>query len=140
MKMLLIHDIVEIDAGDTFCYDAEANLSKAEREERAATRLFGLLPPDQCAEIMALWREFEAMATPDARFANALDRLQPLLHNYANGGGTWKQHGVTLDKVEARMAPIAAASPELGVYARRLIDESYARGYIRPPQPEPQTP
>src|SRR5204863_6389117 len=91
VKMVLVHDIVEIDAGDTFAYDAQGYTDKNEREERAAARIFGLLPKDQCDELLALWHEFEAIDTPEARFANALDRLEPLLGNYATGGGSWKK-------------------------------------------------
>jgi putative hydrolases of HD superfamily len=136
LKMVLVHDIVEIDAGDTFAYDAVANQDKAEREERAATRLFGLLPADQGDMVMALWQEFEAQATSEARFANALDRLQPLLLNYMTGGGTWKKAGVTLEKVQARMAPIGKASKMLGDYVNHILEDSLAKGYIQPSAPE----
>ncbi|HEX8673323.1 MAG TPA: HD domain-containing protein, partial [Longimicrobium sp.] len=90
IRMVLVHDIVEIDAGDTFCYDDGAHLDKEARETLAAERIFGLLPPDQADEMRALWDEFEAGETPDARFAVALDRLQPLLVNFNSDGGTWK--------------------------------------------------
>src|SRR3954471_16778318 len=96
IKMVLVHDIVEIDAGDTFAYDAQGYTDKEEREQRAAARIFGLLPDDQRDELLALWHEFEAITTPEPRFANALDRLEPLLGNYATGGGSWKKPGVTL--------------------------------------------
>src|SRR5690606_8064997 len=89
VRMLLVHDIVEIDAGDTYAYDPAANVGKAEREQEAAGRLFGLLPGDQPADLRALWEEFEARATAEARFANSLDRLMPLLHNYLNDGRVW---------------------------------------------------
>lgn len=136
LKMVLVHDIVEIDAGDTFAYDAAANQNKAEREEQAAARLFSLLPADQRDTVMALWQEFEAQATPEARFANALDRLQPLLLNYMTGGGTWKKAGVTLEKVQVRMAPIGKASPVLGDYVKRILEDSVAKGYIQSSAPE----
>src|SRR5947208_2735639 len=113
VKMVLIHDLVEIDAGDTFCYDAQANLSKDEREQAAAARIFGMLPGDQRREVQTLWEEFEAGATPVARFANALDRLQPLLHNYHTEGGTWRRYGITRDAVLRRMAPIQSGAPAL---------------------------
>ena len=128
VKMLLIHDVVEIDAGDAFCYDAAANVGKEERERRAAERLFGLLPPDQAEELRALWDEFEARETAEARFAAALDRLQGLLQNYHNGGGTWRLHGVTRDQVMARMDPIREASPGLWEYVLGVIEEVYAGG------------
>ena len=114
MKMVLLHDIVEIDAGDTFCYDDDANESKAEREQKAAARLFGMLPMDQRDELMQLWQEFEAGETADAKFAVTVDRLQPLLHNCATGGGSWKRHGIKRTQVEARMKPIQDGSTLLG--------------------------
>lgn len=124
--MVLIHDVVEIDAGDTFCYDAAANVDKAEREQRAAARLFGLLPPEQAAEMRALWDEFEAGQTPDARFANALDRLQGLLQNQHNGGGSWRQHGITRAQVLARMEPIRDAAPRLWEHVLGVVNEVFA--------------
>jgi putative hydrolase of HD superfamily len=130
VKMVLIHDLVEIDAGDTFCYDAQANLSKDEREQAAAARIFGMLPGDQGREVQALWEEFEAGATPVARFANALDRLQPLLHNYHTEGGTWRRYGITRDAVLRRMAPIQSGAPALWPYVLDVIDASCAAGYI----------
>ncbi|MDQ3309652.1 MAG: HD domain-containing protein, partial [Gemmatimonadota bacterium] len=126
LRMLLIHDVVEIDAGDTFCYDAAASVGKEERERRAAERLFGLLPGEQAQEFRDLWEEFEARETADAQFANALDRLQGLLQNYHNAGGTWRMHGITRDQVLNRMRPIQNASPELWKYVLQVIDEVYA--------------
>ncbi|HEV2131606.1 MAG TPA: HD domain-containing protein [Longimicrobiaceae bacterium] len=134
LKMVLIHDLVEIDADDVFCYDGAANVGKAERELLAAKRLFGLLPPDQARELRALWNEFEAGETPEARFAIAVDRLQPLIENFHSQGGTWRIHGITLDQVLARMEPIRDALPDLWPYVMRIIEESCARGYIRTPQ------
>lgn len=131
VKMVLIHDIVEIDAGDTFAYDAAANQDKEEREQRAAARLFGLLPTDQRDVVMNLWHEFEAQTTAEARFANALDRLQPLLLNYTTGGGTWKKAGVTLEKVRVRMAPIGNVSAALGAFVERILEDSVAKGYVQ---------
>lgn len=131
VRMLLVHDIVEIDAGDTFAYDTQGYTDKAEREERAAARIFGLLPDDIRDDLLALWHEFEAITTPEARFANALDRLEPLLGNYATGGGSWKKAGVTLAKVQKRMEPIANVSAELGAYVQHIIADSVAKGYIR---------
>ena len=89
IKMVLLHDVVEIDAGDTFCYDQEANSSKADKEQSAAERVFGLLPEDQRTEFLSLWKEFEAGESSDAKFAGSVDRLQPLLHNSLTGGGSW---------------------------------------------------
>lgn len=131
VKMVLIHDIVEIDAGDTFAYDTQGYTDKAEREERAAARIFGLLPDAQRDELLTLWHEFEAIATPEARFANALDRLEPLLDNYVTGGGSWKKAGVTLAKVQKRMEPIGNVSATLGEYVQQILTESVAKGYLR---------
>jgi putative hydrolase of HD superfamily len=131
VKMVLIHDIVEIDAGDTFAYDTQGYTDKAEREEQAAARIFGLLPDAQRDELLTLWHEFEAVATPEARFANALDRLEPLLDNYVTGGGSWKKAGVTVAKVQKRMEPIGNVSAALGEYVQQILTESVAKGYLR---------
>lgn len=133
MKMLLVHDIVEIDAGDTFAYDAVGRVDKEEREQRAADRLFSLLPDDHAAELRAHWEEFEANATPEARFANALDRLQPLLQNLHSQGGTWRSHGVTLEQVLARMEPIQQACPALWPWVDRMLNEVWVNGKLRDP-------
>jgi putative hydrolase of HD superfamily len=130
IKMVLVHDIVEIDAGDTFAYDTLGAIDQAEREARAADRVFGMLPADQAAEVRALWDEFERRETPEARFAVALDRLQPLLHNYHTAGGTWRRHGVTLEMVEARCGPIEGGSQALWCYARAMLDDAVAAGMI----------
>jgi putative hydrolase of HD superfamily len=132
LKMVLVHDVVEIDAGDAFCYDADANVGKEERERRAAERIFGLLPVKQGSELRELWEEFEAGASADARFAVALDRLQPLLLNFAGEGGSWRRHRVTHDQVMVRMAPIRHGAPELWPAVVRLLDEAVARGYLAP--------
>jgi putative hydrolase of HD superfamily len=130
IKMVLVHDLVEIDAGDTFCYDQTAVLDQNERERRAADRLFALLPADLAVELCGLWEEFDARLSPEARFAAALDRLQPVLHNYTNGGGTWREHRVTRDQVVARNQPMGDGAPELWEYAKSLIDDAVARGLI----------
>src|SRR5262245_59404725 len=101
IKMALIHDIVEIDAGDTFVYDLQALFDKAESERAAADRLFRLLPDDQGQEFRRLWEEFESRESPEARFAAALDRFVPQLHNYYTSGGSWREHGITHDRVVA---------------------------------------
>jgi putative hydrolase of HD superfamily len=137
LHMVLIHDIVEIDAGDTFGFDDVGYLDKEERETRAAERLFGLLPADQTATLRALWDEFEAGATPAARFAVALDRLQPLLVNFNSGGGTWKLHGITLAQLRRRMAPIAEGAPGLWPWVERTIEEACERGYVVRAGPHP---
>jgi putative hydrolase of HD superfamily len=131
IKMVLIHDLVEIDAGDTFCYDEKANLDKADREQRAAARLFGMLPEDQGREIRELWEEFEECETPEARFAAALDRLQPLIHNTRTQGHTWIMGNVTSDKVFARCSKIKDASDTLWNYTTELIREAIESGLLK---------
>lgn len=133
-RMLLFHDVVEIDAGDTFIHDDKGNASKAEREQKAADRLYGLLPPDQAAELRALWQEYEDRATPTAKFADALDRLQPIMNNFATQGGTWRPHGVTADKVLKLVERIAEGAPALGPYARTLVADAVRLGYLLPPR------
>jgi putative hydrolase of HD superfamily len=130
IKMVLIHDLVEIDAGDTFCYDQSALVNQNDRERRAADRLFALLPSDLAAELRGLWEEFDARASPEARFAAALDRLQPVLHNYTTEGGTWREHRVTRAQVVARNQPMSEGAPDLWDYAKSLIDDAVARGLI----------
>ncbi|WP_341703353.1 HD domain-containing protein [Ferrovibrio sp.] len=130
IRMLLLHDLVEIDAGDTFLYDAVAEADKEAREQQAAERLFGLLPDGQGDGFRALWDEFEARETADARFARALDRVQPMLHNFHTEGGTWREYGVTLDQVRSRKRLIADASPRLWAYVEALLDEAVRRGYL----------
>ena len=130
LKMVLIHDVVEIDAGDTFVYDLAAQAGKRGREERAADRIFGLLPDDQRAEMRALWEEFEAEETAEARFAAAIDRLQPLLCNYYTQGGAWKEYGVRAPQVFARNGKIARGSEELWEYVRGMLNDAVERGYI----------
>ncbi len=131
VKMLLLHDLVEIDAGDTFCFDTQANLDKADREQQAADRLFGLLPDDLQKEFRHLWEEFEAAETPDAQFARALDCFQPLLHNYQNSGGTWKKYGITRDRVLWRMQSIQTGAPDLWPYVETVIEQAIAAGYLQ---------
>ena len=131
IKMLLIHDLVEIDAGDTFCYDVQGNHSKAAKEAQAALRLFGLLPADQGSELRLLWDEFEAGETPTANFAAALDRIQPLLHNQQTQGGSWRIHGIRRDQVMKRVAPVETGAPELWPFVLQLIDDCVKAGYLK---------
>lgn len=130
IKMLLIHDLVEIDAGDTFCYDVQGNNGKAEKEELAANRIFGLLPTDIGKELKLLWEEFEAGETPTAKFAAALDRIQPLLHNQQTKGGTWRKFGIKREQVIKRVAPVKAGAPELWPFVLELIDDCVTNGYL----------
>lgn len=131
LKMLLVHDIVEIDSGDTYIYDAAGNDTKAVREQEAAQRIFGLLPDDQKLELTQLWQEFEARETPEAKFAAALDRLMPLLHNYHTEGRSWREHGITKQQVLNLNRHIADGSQSLWEYAEALIDDAAAKGYLR---------
>ena len=130
ITMLLVHDLVEIDAGDTFAYDDAGYETKVAREEAAADRLFGLLPEAQGAQLRALWDDFEAGESPEARFANAVDRLQPLLLNHANQGGPWREHGISRERIVARNSPIAAGSAQLWALAQDRIDEVQALGLL----------
>ena len=130
IKMLLVHDLIEIDAGDTFAYDVAGNADRAEREQRCAERIFGMLPEEQRRELRALWEEFDAFKTPESKYANALDRLQPLLHNARTEGGTWRIHSVARNQVYRRMEPIRTAMPELWPVVTRIIEDACARGWI----------
>ncbi|MCL4860623.1 MAG: HD domain-containing protein [Caldilineaceae bacterium] len=134
VKMLLVHDVVEIDAGDTPAYAVVDRVALQARERAAAERLFGLLPEDQAAEFHQLWREFEARETPESKFANALDRFMPLLQNYYANGGTWAEFGANLDRVLQRLRPIDDGSTELWRFAQTLLDDAVARGLILPGQ------
>ena len=118
MSMVLIHDLVEIDAGDTYAYDYEAQKTKREREEAAAERIFNILPEDQAKKMRDLWEEFEAEETPEARFAAAVDRVQPAMLNSASGGISWKEHGVTMSHVLRRNGKAALGSQVLWDYEK----------------------
>ncbi len=132
-SMVLIHDLVEIDAGDLFLYADPSEHERQEIAERAAAdRIFAILPGEQGRELRRLWDEFNERRTAEARFARALDRLQPMLENVAAGGGTWKLHGVTADQVLAKVSLIEDGSPALGGYARNLINEAIAAGILAP--------
>ena len=137
LRMVLIHDLVEIDAGDTFAYDAKNMANQHAREAVAADRIFGLLPADQAAEFRALWDEFEERKTPEAKFAAACDRFHPMLLNCRTEGHAWRKHGVTQDRVLARNAHVAEGSRALWEYAVRMIDDCVAKGHL-PPAPAKQ--
>jgi putative hydrolase of HD superfamily len=132
LKMAIVHDLVEIDAGDTFAYDATAAANQHEREAHAADRIFGLLPPDQAKEFRALWDEFEARATPEAKFAHACDRFQPMLLNARTEGGSWRAHGITLDRAQKRAAPVADGSHTLRDKIEELLRTAVAAGHLQP--------
>lgn len=130
VKMALVHDLVEIDAGDTYCYDVEGYKDKAEREEKAAARIFGLLPADQGQELKELWQEFERGDSPEAKFAAAADRLQPLLLNLSTKGRSWQENGIRRSQVAARIAPVALASQALWQYLDSQLDRAVADGLL----------
>ena len=124
IRMALVHDLVEIDAGDTFIYDTAGNLEKAAKEEKAADRIFGLLPPDQRDEWRALWNELEQRETAEAKFANALDRLLPVLHNYFTDCRSWKEHGITREQALLKNAPIGEGSNTIWHLVEILIRDA----------------
>lgn len=132
VAMLILHDLVEIECGDTPLYDATLSASQDEREMQAADRIFGLLPPDQEAEFRSLWEEFEAAETIDARFAKALDRLQPVLLNHAVGGGTWTDYDVDVARCRAKTGRIQKGSATLWQAAEAVYADAVANGWLRP--------
>ncbi|TOG59954.1 HD domain-containing protein [Vibrio parahaemolyticus] len=131
MKMLLIHDVVEIDAGDTFVYDTAASKEQAEKEIKAAERLFGMLPTDQGQELLALWQEFEAAQSDDAKYAKALDRLIPMFLNYHNNGQSWKENSVTREQALTINKRIEFGSVTLWDKAKELIEEATEKGWLK---------
>ncbi|PLX79991.1 MAG: phosphohydrolase [Desulfuromonas sp.] len=131
LKMLLLHDVVEIEAGDTFCFDVEANKDKEERERMAADKIFGLLPPDLNGEFRDVWNEFEEGDTPEALFANSLDRFQVLLQNINTRGGTWRIHNIEKSRVVQRMLPIKTGVPLLWPVVLDYLEEACANGLLR---------
>ena len=133
MLMCLIHDVVEIDAGDTYAYDAEGKKTQAAREEEAKQRIFGLLPQDQATQLMALFDEFEAYETPESKYAHAMDNLQPVTLNASNGGSDWREHGVSAEQVYGRQRKTALGSQLLyDEVIAPIIEHHIATGEIRP--------
>lgn len=132
VKMLLIHDIVEIDAGDTFAFDEVGYEDKFEREHQAAQRIFGILPDDQRDDLMALWHEFEVIETADSKFANAIDRLLPFLHNiWTDGQGSWKEHAPKYEQVyERNVRGVGVISAELWTYTQKLMNHAVEQGWL----------
>jgi putative hydrolase of HD superfamily len=131
MRMLLVHDLVEIDAGDAYFYDPAANAAKDERERAAAERIFGLLPDDLADDLRAVWQEFEAAETPEARFAKGMDRLMPLLHNHHTQGRSWREHGIRREQVAQRLLPdLEKASPVLRELGQELINDAVRQGWL----------
>jgi putative hydrolase of HD superfamily len=133
VRMVVIHDLVEVDVGDTYVYDDAARAAVAEAEARAADRLFGLLPAGQGAELRALWDEFEHGDSAEARFARSLDRFAGFLLNHASEGRSWRENGITTDRVHDRNAMIESGAPPLWDEVRRRLDDARARGWIDPP-------
>lgn len=131
VKMVLLHDVVEIDAGDTYAYDTAGNQTKRLREKKAADRIYGMLPEEQKQEYRALWEEFERGETPEAKFANTLDKVQPVLLNDASGGISWREHGIEKSQIMERNAHTQEGSGALWEYAHRLIEENAAKGNIK---------
>ena len=131
MMMALIHDIVEIDAGDTYAYDESAKKSQKERESKAAERIFGILPEDQKKELSDLFCEFEECRTPESRFARAMDNFQPLLLNDLNNGGDWKRHGVSEDMVTKRQSKTQLGSLKIWEYSKKIIEENVKKGNLK---------
>jgi len=131
VKMVLIHDIVEIDAGDTFIYDTVKNHINTDDERIAAERIFGLLPKEQAEELIRIWEEFEAGETDEAKFAKSMDRLEPLLQNVSNNGGTWKEYNVDYKKVYEKKQVIRNGSVSIWNYAENLIEESVTNGILK---------
>lgn len=131
VKMVLIHDLVEIDAGDTFCYDEKGYEDKDEREQKAAQKLFSLLPSDQAKDIWDLWNEFEQLNTPESRFAAGIDRFQPLILNYNTSGHTWQKPGITSAKVLKRNELLEENAPLLWEYAKAMVENSIQKGFLQ---------
>ena len=131
MMMALIHDIVEIDAGDTYAYDSAGKATQAERERLAADRIFGMLPEDQAVELRSLFDEFEACQTPEAKFVRAMDNLQPILLNDANNGRDWRLHQVKASQVQKRQEKTALGSTQIWEFINGLIDENRRKGNLR---------
>ena len=131
VKMLLIHDIVEIDAGDTYYYDSEGYKSKKEREEKASERIFGLLPDDQRDEMLSLWNEFEERKTPESKFANVLDRVQPLTLNYKKHGIAWQEHGIYRNQVLERNSYMKDGSETLWNYVNEIVNDAHKNGWLK---------
>ncbi len=130
VNMLLVHDLVEIDAGDLLCYNTDQVPAQKEKERAAAERIFSLLDDGQADMLRQLWQEFEAVETPEARFANAVDRLQPLLQALRTKGKTWRRHRIRKDQVIERMQPIRAALPHLWGYVLEMISDATEKGYL----------
>lgn len=131
IKMLLIHDLVELYAGDTFCYDVKGNEDKEERELKAAEKIYGMLDKDKGEELRGLWDEFEEGRSPEALFAASMDRIQPMLSNYHNDGGTWKKYNVKKESIYKRISPVEKSSDALWEYMKYIVEDAEEREYIK---------
>ncbi len=131
VAMVLIHDIVEIDAGDTYAYDAEGNKTKKDRETKAADRIFGILPKDQAEKMRCLWEEFEERKTPEAKFAAALDRTQPVMLTDKQGGKSWMEHEVKKSQISKRTEPVREGSENLYDFIEKAIERNVNNGYLK---------
>lgn len=131
VMMCLVHDLVEIDAGDTYAYDEEGKKTQRDREEKAADKIFGLLPQDQAEEFRGLFEEFDACETPEARYAHTMDNLQPLLLNDSNDGGDWMEHDVSFSEIWKRQSLSALGSEKIGCYIKERLEENVKEGHIR---------
>lgn len=131
IKMVLIHDLVEIDAGDTYLYDEAGNGTKAVREQKAAERIFHILPEDQAEELFGLWREFEERKTPESKFANTLDRIQPILLNDATDGRAWREHDVCIDQIMSKNEYTSQGSDVLWAYIQEVFEKNIKNGNIK---------
>ena len=132
VRMCIVHDLVEIEAGDTFAYDVQGNIGKAERERIAADKVFGKLPEDQGSMIRGLWEEFDAMETPDAKYAACIDRIQPFLHNVLTDGHTWQNGRVSRASVEKRIAVVREFMPEVYRWMESTIELALEKGWLSP--------
>jgi putative hydrolase of HD superfamily len=137
VRMVVVHDLVEVDAGDTYVYDDAARADAEARERLAADRIFALLPPDQAAELRALWDEFEEGVTPEARFARSLDRFAGFLLNHASEGRSWRENGIAADRVLERNRTIATGSPRLWDEVQRRLADARDQGWLDPGAPSP---
>lgn len=129
--MVMIHDLVEIDAGDTYAYDSEGAITKRSREEKAADRIFGILPEDQCGQLRELWEEFEAYETAEAKYAHLLDNLQPMMLNDASGGKSWREHDVEKSQIYKRNEKIEETSQTVWKYMQEVVEDNISKGNIR---------
>ncbi len=132
IQMVLVHDLVEIDAGDSYLFDESAQLDKEEREQKAADRIFGILPEETGSEIMVLWQEFEERKTDEARFAALMDRIQPFIHNISTDGISWLEHGISRSQVLDRMSPVVGQFPLFWEFLTTNVDDAVEKGWLKP--------